>query len=403
MTSLYKVIALDAQEYSNLNESTIRLWRDGGRIDEESLLAPEGTQEWRPLREVFDIQSWPVPPAPAPRSAPPVIPEAPKPPRQLQAPPTSIQPAPLIILEPVPELAIPGERPAGSNWDAACQKVSAWDFILIGVLGVLIFCVYYFGSGTRPPFQSAGVFFAGILLLSGVYLLFRLRFSRVKSFLGCGGALVLLLFIGGVIAGVWGGIRSGMEARKRNAEALHAKHAIPVTSSLAPQPAGGLLTMLAPQPFLVEGQFTGTDASLASRTTFHSVSQKVSIFVNYFRYNSGYRFMPEQALKSVIENYEKEQTGISLISGPYRTVVAGRSAMRADLKVSSKIDPLKSIGSISVVAYSYPDNLSAPQTGTIIAIVTEYRDELKEKEETERMLESISLIPAETKSPKRSR
>jgi TM2 domain-containing membrane protein YozV len=132
---MYKIIGADGQQYGPVSVEQIRRWIAENRARGDTLIQPEGTQEWKPLSSFPDFAK-DLPPTPPP--------------------PTSDVPPPLAPLRPASS-ATASERASNKVPAGVCG-------ILLGSLGVHKFILGYTGTGVIMLVVTlvGGIFTCGI-------------------------------------------------------------------------------------------------------------------------------------------------------------------------------------------------------------------------------------------------
>ena len=68
---MYKIIGTDGRQYGPINVEQLRIWMAENRIRAETLVQPEGAQEWKPLSAYPELAAELKPPPLAAATAPP--------------------------------------------------------------------------------------------------------------------------------------------------------------------------------------------------------------------------------------------------------------------------------------------------------------------------------------------
>ncbi len=126
---MYKIIGADGQQYGPVSPEQMRRWIAENRVNAQTLVQPEGAQDWRPLL-AFPEFAADLKPAPPPMTS---------------VPPAGVPPSPVIAAR-------------------ASNKVAAGICgILLGGLGVHKFILGYSGAGIIMLAITLGSFLLGFL------------------------------------------------------------------------------------------------------------------------------------------------------------------------------------------------------------------------------------------------
>jgi len=384
MTRFYKAITADGVEHPDLSEETLRLWRDQGRINEESIVFDVAADHWRRLDQLFDLTQWSAPPSlEAPRFQPPPI-------INIDAP--QIQSGQNEMKKP-PATSVGGAVPTitGGIAKKTREPIGGWDFAIIIAMGIGLFILSVSGgSKFKDGAEACGGFIGTTIFPAIIYLPLRSKLSRSKSVIW---AICLFIVISILIA-IFVGIISNQtrqKALKQKQEiAEKAKTARNAPIELTNRMVDEHISIMSPKEFKVE-YIQKKNPSIKESIAYSSSSPRISININKITFIKGYYYNSSSGLQGILDMYREKAVTFNMISGPTKIYTNGIPAMRADFDVSFSSNSGSENGRVSILTIGYPFNVNEPKTGISVIITAESMDPEREQLEIERIINSINF------------
>jgi hypothetical protein len=388
MSSLFKIVAVDGMEYSNLDADTIRLWRDQGKVDDASRTALEETEDWYPLSAWFNLPEW---------SAPPLLPRAAAPAPAAAEPPLQLADPPVIQAKP-PSAPFDVRMDGGMDGAPGFRRIKAVDFVLAAL--PLLVAAGLWWSGNERTDRQQGVLLAvlGTLAAGSVaFLLLRCRLSRKHSALGCLGTVVVGCFGVAAVNGVVARFQAEAFARRQallERQALLAARKRMENHDLDLQEVGDTFQILAPGPFKPNTLRRINNPSIYFGSEYESVGVNLLVAVTTVQYCHGYYGNPAKAMEGFQKSFHQSSPEMVPAGKPVDRPLGGIPGQRLDFETLDKATLSQHQGSTAILFYSYPKDRKQTQCSVTLFVSADFKDPAKEKEILDRIVGSFRYAPA---------